>query len=69
MQLIETTKTVSFDTGSFATASCIRCKRQVPGKEIESDIQAQRVAMCKTCVPKAKGLQPFMKVRFYMSRF
>ncbi|OLL26094.1 NAD-dependent protein deacetylase hst1, partial [Neolecta irregularis DAH-3] len=32
--------------GSFATASCMQCHQQVPGKEIERDILAGLVAYC-----------------------
>ncbi|ORZ13889.1 DHS-like NAD/FAD-binding domain-containing protein [Lobosporangium transversale] len=35
--------------GSFATASCIRCKFQVPGDEIKDAILKQQVAYCKHC--------------------
>ncbi|KAJ7242888.1 DHS-like NAD/FAD-binding domain-containing protein [Mycena haematopus] len=35
--------------GSFATATCILCQRQVPGSEIEADIMAQRVPLCSIC--------------------
>ncbi|KAJ7765409.1 SIR2-domain-containing protein [Mycena maculata] len=35
--------------GSFATASCILCRRQVPGSEIEADILAQKVPLCSVC--------------------
>ncbi|KAF9318705.1 NAD-dependent histone deacetylase sir2 [Podila horticola] len=35
--------------GSFATASCIRCKHQVDGIEIKESIMKQEVAYCKVC--------------------
>ena len=35
--------------GSFATASCIKCDLQVPGSEIEQDIQNQTVPYCQVC--------------------
>lgn len=35
--------------GSFAHASCLNCKRRVPGTDIEEDILNQRVPLCKTC--------------------
>jgi Sir2 family len=35
--------------GSFATASCINCRRRVPGSEIENDIQSQKVPLCPVC--------------------
>ncbi|KAF7309793.1 Deacetylase sirtuin-type domain-containing protein [Mycena indigotica] len=45
--------------GSFATASCLSCQRQVHGSEIEADILAQVVPLCSVCnvptpAPKAK---------------
>ncbi|KAJ6591597.1 SIR2-domain-containing protein [Mycena vulgaris] len=35
--------------GSFATASCLLCRRQVPGSEIEAEILAQKVPLCSVC--------------------
>lgn len=35
--------------GSFATAKCIECGNQVPGKDIEDAIFAQQVPECKAC--------------------
>ncbi|KAF9305523.1 NAD-dependent histone deacetylase sir2 [Mortierella antarctica] len=35
--------------GSFATASCIRCRHQVDGSEIKDSIMRQEVAYCKVC--------------------
>ena len=35
--------------GSFATASCIQCRRKVIGTEIEEEILASRVPLCKAC--------------------
>lgn len=35
--------------GSFATASCLLCRRCVPGVEIEADILRQRVPLCTVC--------------------
>ncbi|KAI9800092.1 MAG: hypothetical protein M1825_004274 [Sarcosagium campestre] len=35
--------------GSFATATCIRCKIQVPGSEIRNDLKAGRVPKCRVC--------------------
>ncbi|KAF9358002.1 NAD-dependent histone deacetylase sir2 [Mortierella sp. NVP85] len=35
--------------GSFATASCVRCKRRVPGDEIKEAILDQKIAYCKPC--------------------
>nr|POE49284.1 nad-dependent protein deacetylase hst1 [Quercus suber] len=36
--------------GSFATATCRKCKHQVPGAEIFADMRAKRVAWCKKCI-------------------
>ncbi|KAJ7836947.1 DHS-like NAD/FAD-binding domain-containing protein [Mycena leptocephala] len=42
--------------GSFATASCLLCRRQVPGSEIEADIMAQKVPLCSVCnTPQPAG--------------
>ncbi|KAG2125059.1 DHS-like NAD/FAD-binding domain-containing protein [Suillus clintonianus] len=35
--------------GSFATATCIQCKRHIPGTEIEKDIMEHRVPFCTVC--------------------
>ncbi|KAJ7180645.1 DHS-like NAD/FAD-binding domain-containing protein [Mycena filopes] len=35
--------------GSFATASCLLCRRQVPGSDIEADIMARKVPLCSVC--------------------
>jgi len=35
--------------GSFATASCMRCKRQVRGDEIREDIMRGEVPKCPAC--------------------
>ncbi|ORZ05348.1 DHS-like NAD/FAD-binding domain-containing protein [Lobosporangium transversale] len=47
-------------SGSFATASCVRCGHQVRGDEIKEHIFKQEVAYCKVCKtptppPKAKA--------------
>jgi len=39
--------------GSFATASCLECRRRVPGAEIESDILQHKVPLCPVCNPPA----------------
>ncbi|KAG6840210.1 hypothetical protein C0991_008183 [Blastosporella zonata] len=39
--------------GSFATASCLLCRRRVAGSEIEADIMNQKVALCTVCNPAA----------------
>jgi NAD-dependent SIR2 family protein deacetylase len=37
--------------GSFSTASCLRCRVRVPGADIETDIFARRVPLCRQCNP------------------
>lgn len=54
--------------GSFATATCRKCKNKVRGTEIFNDIRAKRVARCRPCQrsiaakealgPKAKKRKP-----------
>src|SRR5947209_6490365 len=39
--------------GSFATASCVKCRYKVPGEEIFPDLRAGRVAKCDMCLRKA----------------
>ncbi|KAF8422055.1 DHS-like NAD/FAD-binding domain-containing protein [Tirmania nivea] len=39
--------------GSFATASCVKCKHKVPGETIFPDLHAGRVAKCDMCLRKA----------------
>ena len=36
--------------GSFATASCRKCRHRVPGREIFDDIRRKCVAQCKQCM-------------------
>lgn len=50
--------------GSFATASCRKCKHQVKGTEIFDDIRAKRVAKCKRCkeeIERQKHAPPPLK--------
>ncbi|CEG35649.1 nad-dependent histone deacetylase sir2-like protein [Plasmopara halstedii] len=35
--------------GSFATATCLACKRMYPNDAIREDVQNQRVPMCRSC--------------------
>ncbi|KAF9444474.1 SIR2-domain-containing protein [Macrolepiota fuliginosa MF-IS2] len=37
--------------GSFATATCLQCRRKVPGAEIEAEIMARKVPLCPICNP------------------
>lgn len=43
--------------GSFATASCIECKWQVPGDVIFPDIRAGRIPRCDKCIEKLRNLK------------
>ncbi|KAJ7898400.1 DHS-like NAD/FAD-binding domain-containing protein [Mycena leptocephala] len=49
--------------GSFATASCLLCRRQVPGSEIEADIMTQKVPLCSVCNTPKPGGAPKSKKR------
>lgn len=42
--------------GSFATASCLLCKRHFPGSSIEPDVYASRVPLCPYCTPELERL-------------
>ncbi|ORY70638.1 DHS-like NAD/FAD-binding domain-containing protein [Leucosporidium creatinivorum] len=48
--------------GSFATASCLRCRTKFPGSAIEADVFASRVPLCPLCTAideeKAKNAPP-----------
>jgi len=44
-------------TGSFATASCLLCKRRFPGAAIEADVFASRVPLCPYCTPELEELE------------
>ncbi|KAJ7668328.1 DHS-like NAD/FAD-binding domain-containing protein [Mycena rosella] len=44
--------------GSFTTASCLLCRRQVPGSEIKADIFAQKVPLCSVCNAPQPGASP-----------
>ncbi|GAA5832524.1 hypothetical protein JCM11251_001358 [Rhodosporidiobolus azoricus] len=40
--------------GSFATASCLLCRRRFPGSAIEADVFASRVPLCPYCTAEQK---------------
>lgn len=48
--------------GSFATASCLRCRTKFPGSAIEADVFASRVPLCPLCTAvdeeKARNAPP-----------
>jgi len=35
--------------GSFATATCLNCRRRVPGRDIEGEILGGKVPLCVVC--------------------
>ncbi|CAG8958682.1 hypothetical protein HYFRA_00011524 [Hymenoscyphus fraxineus] len=43
--------------GSFATASCIECKYQVPGEAVFPDIRAGRIPRCDKCIEGLRRLK------------
>ncbi|KAF2172271.1 hypothetical protein M409DRAFT_17505 [Zasmidium cellare ATCC 36951] len=50
--------------GSFATATCRKCKFKVKGTEIFDDIRAERIARCKRCaqeIERKKDAPPPLK--------
>jgi NAD-dependent SIR2 family protein deacetylase len=42
-------------TGSFATASCLICRRRFPGTAIEPDVFSSRVPLCPFCTPELEA--------------
>ncbi|KAF9908491.1 NAD-dependent histone deacetylase sir2 [Linnemannia zychae] len=54
--------------GSFATASCLRCHRQVPGDDIKEAIFNQEVAYCTECPPPSPSdFEPKYREEYYSS--
>lgn len=47
--------------GSFATASCRKCKYQVPGSDIFEDILEKRVPLCQKCSKDIQAARPGLK--------
>ncbi|GAA5871835.1 hypothetical protein JCM16303_000892 [Sporobolomyces ruberrimus] len=43
--------------GSFATASCLTCRRHYPGSFIESDVFASRVPLCPPCTAESESIR------------
>lgn len=41
--------------GSFATASCVRCKYQVPGEDVFDDIRAGKIPRCPKCAKNMRA--------------
>ncbi|KAG2110591.1 DHS-like NAD/FAD-binding domain-containing protein [Suillus discolor] len=50
--------------GSFATATCIQCKRHIPGNEIEKDIMEHRVPFCTVCMEAKKEAEEVRQAAF-----
>ena len=46
--------------GSFATASCRKCKHQVPGETIFASIRAKEIATCTVCERKIAAGEPLV---------
>ncbi|KAF2791625.1 SIR2-domain-containing protein [Melanomma pulvis-pyrius CBS 109.77] len=47
--------------GSWATATCRKCKLNVPGQEIFSNVRARKPAECTRCVEEIAAQKPGMK--------
>ncbi|ORY07786.1 DHS-like NAD/FAD-binding domain-containing protein [Clohesyomyces aquaticus] len=47
--------------GSWATATCRKCKYRIPGEEIFEDIRAHKPAECQRCVQEIATHKPGMK--------
>jgi NAD+-dependent protein deacetylase SIR2 len=43
--------------GSFATASCVECKYQVPGESIFADIKAGLIPRCDRCIASLRAVR------------
>ncbi|KAJ6607501.1 DHS-like NAD/FAD-binding domain-containing protein [Mycena sp. CBHHK59/15] len=59
-QNIDTLETLAV-SWLIRTASCLLCRRQVPGSEIEADILAQKVPLCTTCNAPGRSAQGKLK--------
>ncbi|KAF9081669.1 NAD-dependent histone deacetylase sir2 [Mortierella sp. AD031] len=54
--------------GSFATASCLRCRLQVPGDAIKDSIFKQEVVYCPKCGPPTpRQIAPKFREEYYSS--
>ncbi|KAF2691056.1 SIR2-domain-containing protein [Lentithecium fluviatile CBS 122367] len=47
--------------GSWATATCRKCKHKVPGEDIFEDVHARKPAECKQCIKVIATQKPGMK--------
>ncbi|KAG2040118.1 DHS-like NAD/FAD-binding domain-containing protein [Suillus americanus] len=50
--------------GSFATATCIQCRRRTPGTEIEKDIMEHRVPFCTVCLEAKREAEEVRQAAF-----
>lgn len=49
--------------GSFASATCRKCRHKVPGHQIFDDIRAKKVSRCKRCLENIARQPPQLKKR------
>lgn len=50
--------------GSFATATCIQCRRRIPGTDIEKDIMERRVPFCTVCMQAKREAEEVRQAAF-----
>ena len=48
--------------GSFATASCTKCKRKVEAEDIREDIFAQKIPLCPVCQDRIEAYKQIQKI-------
>ena len=48
--------------GSFATASCTKCKRKVDAEDIREDIFAQRIPSCPVCQDRIEAYKQIQNI-------
>ena len=48
--------------GSFATASCTKCKRKVEAEEIREDIFDQRIPLCPVCRDRIEAYKQIQNI-------
>lgn len=44
--------------GSFATASCVKCRAQVPGEAIYDELKAGQIPRCESCIKSLLAAKP-----------
>lgn len=49
--------------GSFATASCVKCRYQVPGEDVFDDIRAGKIPRCPKCAKNMRATSNSSKKR------